>query len=85
MGFPRNRAERAVFTTKNAGAEVAMNWLLEHMEDADIDQPLVPPQSAAPSKPQQAAPNPEMVENLTQMGFTAAQARKALKETVSHS
>ena len=33
MGFPRNRSEKAVFKTNNQGAEVAMNWLFEHMED----------------------------------------------------
>lgn len=33
MGFPRNRCMRALINTGNNGAEVAMNWLFEHMED----------------------------------------------------
>lgn len=34
MGFPENRCKRALMKTGQAGAEVAMNWLFEHMEDA---------------------------------------------------
>jgi len=33
MGFTRNRCLRAVIATDNNGAEVAMNWLFEHMDD----------------------------------------------------
>ena len=34
MGFPLEGCKKAVFHTKNAGAEAAMNWVMEHMEDA---------------------------------------------------
>jgi len=34
MGFSENRCKRALMKTGHAGAEVAMNWLFEHMEDA---------------------------------------------------
>jgi ubiquitin carboxyl-terminal hydrolase 5/13 len=77
MGFPKVRAERAVFSTNNAGAEAAMAWLLDHMEDADIDKPLPKPASESAQKPV----NEEAVKQLQDMGFTAAQARKALRET----
>lgn len=34
MGFPEIRCQRALLATGNADADVAMNWLFEHMEDA---------------------------------------------------
>ncbi|XP_076015787.1 UBX domain-containing protein 1 [Genypterus blacodes] len=43
MGFDRNRAERAVANTGNQGIEQAMDWLMEHENDPDIDEPYVPP------------------------------------------
>lgn len=43
MGFERNRAEKAVAITGNQGIEQAMDWLMEHENDPDIDEPYVPP------------------------------------------
>ncbi|XP_077388290.1 UBX domain-containing protein 1 [Festucalex cinctus] len=43
MGFDRNRAERAVASTGNQGIEQAMDWLMEHENDPDIDEPYKPP------------------------------------------
>uniref|UniRef100_A0A4W5NH87 UBX domain protein 1 n=1 Tax=Hucho hucho TaxID=62062 RepID=A0A4W5NH87_9TELE len=43
MGFDRNRAEKAVAHTGNQGIERAMDWLMEHEGDPDIDEPYVPP------------------------------------------
>lgn len=40
QGFPRVRAEKAVFHTHNCGVEPAVHWLMEHCEDTDIDTPL---------------------------------------------
>ena len=41
MGFNINGCKRAVAETKNAGVEAAMNWVMEHMEDADFSAPFV--------------------------------------------
>ena len=80
MGFPRVRCEKALHATGNSDAEVATGWLFEHMEDPDIDTPLDlgGGGSAAPAG---GAVDPEKIENLGMMGFSAPQARQALKET----
>ncbi|BGO97695.1 ubiquitin C-terminal hydrolase Ubp14 [Rhodotorula toruloides] len=79
MGFPEIRAKRALLATGHNGAEVAMNWLFEHMEDPDIDDPLPAATSSASSAA--ADPSPESISTVCEMGFTPAQARKALRET----
>ena len=97
MGFSRNRSIRALQNTGNSGAEVAMEWLFSKMDDAcmslgwewrrwrppsfsmialALDEPIVAQPAAA------TAVNPAQVQSLQDMGFTAQQARKALKETV---
>ncbi|KAI1442613.1 ubiquitinyl hydrolase [Annulohypoxylon stygium] len=78
MGFPRPRCEKALYTTGNSDAESAMQWLFGHMEDPDIDEPLV---IAPATQGGSATIDPEKIEMLGAMGFGAPQARKALKET----
>jgi len=75
MGFPTVRCQKALLATGNSGAEVAMEWLFAHMEDPDIDKPI---QRGRPSVPE---PPAEQIALLADMGFTYAQARKALLET----
>ena len=77
MGFPENRCKRALLNTGNNGAEIAMNWLFEHMEDPGIDDPL-----PAPGGGDSAQVSEEQIGVLCEMGFTPLQAKKALKETV---
>jgi len=78
MGFPKNRCEKALHATGNSDANVAMEWLFGHMEDPDIDEPLVLTSAGEGSSD---TASPEKIEMLASMGFGAPQARKALKET----
>ncbi|KAG6006890.1 hypothetical protein E4U21_006609 [Claviceps maximensis] len=80
MGIPRNRAEKALHATGNSDANVAMEWLFGHLEDADIDAPLDVGGGGNGAACTIAA-DPEKIEMLQAMGFCAPQARKALKET----
>jgi ubiquitin carboxyl-terminal hydrolase 5/13 len=80
MGFPRVRCEKALHATGNSDPESASNWLFSHMDDADIDTPVdFNAGSSASAGP--ASVDPEKIENLGAMGFSAPQARQALKET----
>jgi len=75
MGFPTIRCQKALLATGNSDAEAAMEWLFAHMEDPDIDAPIKLTGSSAPE------PSAEQVSMLADMGFTTAQAKKALRET----
>ncbi|KAK3935511.1 ubiquitin carboxyl-terminal hydrolase [Diplogelasinospora grovesii] len=75
MGFPRNRCERALHATGNSDANNAMEWLFAHMDDPDIDAPLVL------GGTRDAPADPEKLAMLASMGFSEPQAKKALKET----
>ncbi|KAF5458211.1 hypothetical protein F2P56_022261 [Juglans regia] len=42
MGFPKARAVRALHYSGNSSIEASVNWMIEHENDADIDQiPLI--------------------------------------------
>jgi ubiquitin carboxyl-terminal hydrolase 5/13 len=87
MGFPRVRCEKALHATGNEDADAAMNWLFAHMDDPDIDEPVDLHAPAGGSGGGggggggDAAEDPAKVEMLGAMGFDAARARKALRET----
>ncbi|KAJ3935880.1 MAG: ubiquitin carboxyl-terminal hydrolase 14 [Lentinula lateritia] len=79
MGFPLIRCQKALLATGNTdNAEVAMEWLFGHMEDPDIDEPIQPVTSSPMLGPEPLA---EQISMLSDMGFTSAQAKKALRET----
>ncbi|KAL1311531.1 hypothetical protein AAFC00_001652 [Neodothiora populina] len=84
MGFPRVRCEKALHATGNQDPEAATGWLFEHMEDADIDDPV--DFNASSSSSGAASGGEEVVtedklEMLSAMGFSVPQGRQALKET----
>ncbi|WVQ93263.1 hypothetical protein IAU59_000329 [Kwoniella sp. CBS 9459] len=78
MGFPTVRCQKALLATGNSDAEVAMGWLFEHMEDPDIDSPI---QLGAPANAAGPEPTADQIAMISDMGFTSAQARKALRES----
>ena len=41
MGFSRNRAVRAIYFSHATQADAAVNWVVDHGEDPDIDEPLM--------------------------------------------
>lgn len=56
MGFSANKAIRALHSTGTSNIEQAINWLDQHSEDADLDQPLLIPKEEPKVKlsPEQA-------------------------------
>ncbi|KAK0537717.1 ubiquitin C-terminal hydrolase Ubp14 [Tilletia horrida] len=75
FGFPEIRGKRALLATGNsANPEIALNWLMEHMEDPDIDDPL--PENDGGTSAATAGPDTSALED---MGFSKAQATKALR------
>lgn len=82
MGFPRVRCEKALHATGNSDANAAMEWLFGHMDDPDIDTPLVLPAGGSPGAAASSA-DPEKIEMLGAMGFSEPQAKQALRETGS--
>jgi len=56
MGFPKNRAEKALKMTGNKGPEAAMEWLLTHSDDPTIDDPIPEDQVVAEGQGEQPAP-----------------------------
>ncbi|KAI5951362.1 ubp14 [Candida jiufengensis] len=77
MGFPEPRCIRALYTTGNKDPETAMNWLFEHMEDSNIDDPL-DLTSTTTTAPTTNEPSEESVNNLMAMGFSHQLSKKAL-------
>jgi ubiquitin carboxyl-terminal hydrolase 5/13 len=79
MGFSQPAAERACLATNNRGQEEALNWVMEHMDDPDLNSPVAA--AAAAPAVASAAADPAAVAQLGDMGFDAAAAALALSET----
>ncbi|KAG8364997.1 hypothetical protein BUALT_Bualt18G0057100 [Buddleja alternifolia] len=73
MGFHYLHCQKAAISTSNTGVEEAMNWLLNHMNDSDIDAPITKEQKSAPFV------DPSKVDTLISFGFEEEIARKALQ------
>ncbi|XP_059661574.1 ubiquitin carboxyl-terminal hydrolase 14 [Cornus florida] len=71
MGFNYLHCQKAAINSSNTGVEEAMNWLLSHMDDPDIDAPI--------SHDGQSFVDQSKVDTLISFGFEEEIARKALK------
>ncbi|EZF73138.1 hypothetical protein H105_04903 [Trichophyton soudanense CBS 452.61] len=80
MGFPENRVKKGLFNTGNSDQEAALNWILAHMDDPDIDQPLVTGAGSA-SSAQKPADGDDKINRLADMGIERDRAEKALGAT----
>lgn len=79
MGFSENGCRRAAFATKNANTEAALNWILEHMEDPDFNEPFDPTaNSKKASKSTTNSIDEEFVTLMSNMGFSYDQCKAAL-------
>ncbi|KAG0264601.1 hypothetical protein DFQ27_001122 [Actinomortierella ambigua] len=79
MGFPEIRCQKALLATGNRSADEAMEWLLQHLDDPTIDDPLPDPSSN--NKKTGVQVDAAAVQQLAEFGFTEKLATKALKET----
>jgi uncharacterized UBP type Zn finger protein len=41
MGISRNASEKGLYYTGNGSADVAADWIFEHVNDPDLHSPLV--------------------------------------------
>lgn len=82
MGFKETRAKKALFLNRMSPLS-AMEWLLQHESDADIDEPLVigARTSRTRRKRKEFVPSPRAVNNLKEMGFQEEEIIMALKAT----
>ena len=85
MGFSENGSKRAALATGNSDAEMAMNWVFAHMEDADFnDPPAAPADTAAAAPTAVVGISPDMIEMLMNYGFNEIQCTAALTATNSN-
>ncbi|CAA6670655.1 unnamed protein product [Spirodela intermedia] len=75
MGFNYFHCQKAAINTSNVGVEEAMTWLLSHMDDPDINDPL----PDEPRNPNLQPVDESSVETVISFGFPEEMARKALK------
>jgi ubiquitin carboxyl-terminal hydrolase 5/13 len=79
MGFPQVRCEKALYLTGNSDLEAAMNWLLSHMDDPDVDEPINKKQVSGNAA--ENTQDPVKVAQLNEMGIGDLRARRALAAT----
>lgn len=86
MGFSENGSKRAAVATNNVGAAEGMEWVLQHMNDPDFNDPLpgdvpveVTPGPSASAGSTSSKPVPEeTVTQLMGMGFSRPRVEEAL-------
>lgn len=80
MGFPKERATRALHLSGNESLEAAANWIVEHENDPDIDEmPLVPVSSKKHEAPKKAL-TPEEIKQKQQELRERARKKKEEEE-----
>lgn len=79
MGFSHLQCQKAAINTSNTGVEAAMNWLLSHMDDPDINNPTSKQAKSSSDLP--SFVDQSKVDALISFGFQEELARKALKAT----
>lgn len=77
MGFTENKAKHALYATGNNSAEAAMNWLFEHLEDPQIDQPFEVLRKGGSGELGYSIDDDKLA-SLSSMGFAEQLSRKAL-------
>ncbi|XP_073312765.1 ubiquitin carboxyl-terminal hydrolase 14 [Primulina huaijiensis] len=75
MGFNYLHCQKAAINTSNAGVEAATNWLFDHMNDPDIDEPIIKEQKSSLHVDQ------SKLDTLVSFGIEEEVAWKALQET----
>jgi uncharacterized UBP type Zn finger protein len=75
MGFTENAAKRSLIHTKD-NLEAASNWLMENIENYEINKAL------EEEKPKQVQINLDAVANILDLGFSEEQAKVALLQNV---
>ena len=62
MGFSNNVCHKALYYTKNSGLEDATNWVMEHMTDADFNDPFELPGLISNKNDNNFVPNPQVID-----------------------
>lgn len=95
MGFEEQRSRKALIICKMSPMH-AMEWLLQHENDEDIDIPLTPAELSsfsietrpkrkrAAGKKKEFVANPRAVSNLKEMGFEEKDILEALKYSTNN-
>ncbi|EGG16808.1 deubiquitinating enzyme [Cavenderia fasciculata] len=84
FGFPPVRCQKASIAVQHKmDVDGAMNWLVEHSEDAGIDDPIPEP-TVAKKKGSEMTFKDDDISMLGAMGFTDKQAKLALKATANN-
>ncbi|SCU78494.1 LANO_0A03158g1_1 [Lachancea nothofagi CBS 11611] len=74
MGFTENASMRALYFTNNSSTEDAMNWLFQHVEDSDLNDPFVVPAAIDVT----ASVSASHLADMMSMGLDSQLCRKAL-------
>jgi ubiquitin carboxyl-terminal hydrolase 5/13 len=81
MGFNMNGSKRALMAVGGSNVDAAMNWVFEHNEDPDFNDPLPETTAASAAATSNSDVNETVVMSLVDnLGcFTADQVRAAVK------